>query len=59
MLNSSLKKFKKLHKQKKNQIIFSSINTNGEKEIINLIDNFLIDKNRWKEFNFCYWKDYL
>jgi len=45
MLNSSLKKFKKLHKQKKNQIIFSSINTNGEKEIINLIDNFLIDKN--------------
>ena len=45
MLNIDLKKFKFLHKQKQNQIIFSSIVTNGNKEILNLIDNFLIDKN--------------
>ena len=45
MLNVNLKKFQFLHKKKQNQIIFSSIVTNGEKEILNLIDNFLIDKN--------------
>ena len=45
MLNVNLKKFQFLHKKKQNQIIFSSIITNGEKEILNLIDNFLIDKN--------------
>ena len=45
MLNVSLKKFKSLHKNKKNQVIFFSKNTNGEKEIINLIDNFLVERN--------------
>jgi len=45
MLNINLKRFKFLHKKKQNQIIFSSIKTTGEKEILNLIDNFLIDKN--------------
>ena len=45
MLNISLKKFKSHHKNKKNQVIFFSKNTNGEKEIINLIDNFLIERN--------------
>ena len=45
MLSVDLKKFQYLHKKKQNQIIFSSIITNGEKEILNLIDNFLIDKN--------------
>lgn len=45
MLNINLKRFKFLHKKKQNQIIFSSIETTGEKEILNLIDNFLIDKN--------------
>ena len=45
MLNVNLKKFQFLHKKKQNQIIFSSIVTSGEKEILNLIDNFLIDKN--------------
>ena len=45
MLNINLKRFKFLHKKKQNQIIFSSIGTTGEKEILNLIDNFLIDKN--------------
>ncbi len=45
MLNINLKRFKFLHKKKQNQIIFSSIETTGEKEILNLIDNFLIAKN--------------
>ena len=45
MLNINLKRFKFLHKKKQNQIIFSSTETTGEKEILNLIDNFLIDKN--------------
>jgi len=45
MLNISLKKFKSLHKNKKNQVIFFSKSTNGEKEIINLINNFLIERN--------------
>ena len=45
MLNTNLKKFKFLHKKKQNQIIFSSVTTTGKKEILNLIDNFLIDKN--------------
>ena len=45
ILNINLKRFKFLHKKKQNQIIFSSIETTGEKEILNLIDNFLIDKN--------------
>ena len=45
MLNISLKKFKSLHKNKKNQVIFFSKSTNGEKEIVNLINNFLIERN--------------
>ena len=45
MLNVSLNKFKDRHKRKKNQIVYLSLSTNGEKEIINLIDNFLIEKN--------------
>ena len=45
MLNISLKKFKFLHKNKKNQVIFFSKSSNGEKEIINLIDNFLVERN--------------
>ena len=45
MLNVSLNKFKDLHKRKKNQIIYLALNTDGKKEIINLIDNFLIEKN--------------
>jgi len=45
MLNVSLNKFKDLHKRKKNQIVYIALSTNGEKEIINLIDNFLIEKN--------------
>tara|TARA_Y100000590_G_scaffold30740_1_gene34074 strand:+ start:829 stop:1104 length:276 start_codon:yes stop_codon:yes gene_type:complete len=45
MLNISLEKFKILHKKKQNQVIFYSIKSSGKKEIINLINNFLIEKN--------------
>ena len=45
MLNVNLKEFKLLHQKKKNQIIFVSHNCKGDDEILNLIDNFLIDKN--------------
>ena len=45
MLNISLGKFKSQYKRKKNQIIYYSIKTNGEKEIGNLINNFLIEKD--------------
>ena len=45
MLNISSGKFKSKYLRKKNQIIYHSIKTNGEKEIKNLIDNFLIEKN--------------
>ena len=42
MLNVSLSKFKSQYLRKKNQILYYSIKTNGEKEIDNLINNFLI-----------------
>ncbi len=45
MLNISLKKFKLLHQKKQNQIIFYSKKSSGEKEIVNLINNFLAEKN--------------
>ncbi len=45
MLNISLAKFKSQYLKKKNQIIYYSIKTDGEKEIENLINNFLIEKN--------------
>jgi Anthranilate/para-aminobenzoate synthases component I len=45
MLNVNLEKFKSLHKKKINQILYYSIKSKGDKEIENLIDNFLLDKN--------------
>ena len=45
MLNVSLKKFKFLHKKKTNQILFYSKKSNTDKEINNLINNFLVEKN--------------
>jgi len=45
MLNISSSKFKSQHLRKKNQIIYYSIKTRGEKEIENLINNFLIEKD--------------
>ena len=45
MLNLSLGKLKSQYLRKKNQIVYYSIETNGVKEIENLINNFLIEKN--------------
>ena len=45
MLNVKLKKFKSLHQKNKNQVLYVRIKTNGKKEIENLINNFLIEKN--------------
>ena len=45
MLNLSLRRFKSQYMRRKNQIIYYSIKTNGEKEIENLINNFLLEKN--------------
>ena len=45
MLNYSLEEFKTLHNKKKNLLFYYSKKTNGDKEINNLINNFLKDKN--------------
>ena len=45
IINRSFKDFKFRHRSKKNQIIYVSHNCKGDDEILNLIDNFLIDKN--------------
>ncbi len=45
MLNTSFVKFKSQHLKKKNQMIYYSVKTDGKKEIENLINNFLIEKN--------------
>ena len=45
MLNISLKKFKINHKKKINQILYLSLDSDGSKEIINLINNFFTEKN--------------
>ena len=44
-LNRSFKEFKLHHRSKKNQIIYSSKKIKNTKEVLNLIDNFLIEKN--------------
>jgi len=45
MLNKNLKNFISLHKKKNNQILFTEIKSNGLREIENLINNFLEEKN--------------
>ena len=45
MLNVSLSKFKSQYLRKINQVVYYSINANGEKEVENLINNFLIEKD--------------
>ena len=44
-INRDLKKFKLLHKNKENQIIYTSKKVKNDDEILNLIDNFLEEKN--------------
>ena len=45
MINRSFKDFKFRHRSKQNQIIFTSKKVKDDEEIINLIDNFLTEKN--------------
>ena len=45
MINRNFKDFEFLHKKKQNQILFTSKKINGDKEILNLIENFLKEKN--------------
>ena len=44
-INRDLKKFKLLHKNKENQIIYTSKKVKNDDEILNLIDNFLEEKD--------------
>jgi anthranilate synthase component 1 len=45
MLNRNFKDFKFQHKRNKNQIIYTSKKIKQDHEVLNLIDNFLIEKN--------------
>ena len=45
MINRSFKEFKFRHRNKKNQIIYTSKKIKNDDDILNLIDNFLIEKN--------------
>ena len=45
IINRSFKDFKFRHRSKKNQIIYTSKKIKNDDEVINLIDNFLIEKN--------------
>ena len=45
MLNIKLNKFKLIHQKKKNQVLFLKVKTNGNGEILNLINNFLKERN--------------
>ena len=44
-INRDLKEFKLLHKKKENQIIYTSKKVKNDYEILNLIDNFLEEKD--------------
>ncbi len=45
IINRSFKDFKFRHRSKRNQIIYTSKKVNSDDEVINLIDNFLEEKN--------------
>jgi len=45
IINRSFKEFKFRHRSKKNQIIYTSKKVKSDEEILNLIDNFLDEKN--------------
>ena len=45
ILNRNFKDFKFRHRSKKNQIIYLSKKVKDDKDVKNLIDNFLIEKN--------------
>ena len=45
MLNRSFKQFKFQHKKKINQVLYVEKRIKNDKEILNLINNFLLEKN--------------
>jgi len=45
MLNRNFNDFKFQHKRNKNQILYTSRNTQNDREVLNLINNFLSEKN--------------
>ena len=45
MLNRNFNDFKFQHKRSKNQIIYTSRKTQNDREVLNLIENFLSEKN--------------
>ena len=45
MLNKSFSEFKRQHQKKTNQVLFVSRKINDDTEILNLIENFLVEKN--------------
>ena len=45
MLNRNFNDFKFQHKRNKNQILYTSRKTQNDREVLNLIDNFLSEKN--------------
>ena len=45
MLNRNFKDFKFQHKRNINQIIYTSRKTKDDREVLNLINNFLTEKN--------------
>ena len=45
MLNINFEKFKKTHKKKINQVLYYEFKSNNSREVENLINNFLQDKN--------------
>jgi len=45
MLNRNFNDFKFQHKRNKNQILYTSRKTQNDREVLNLIDNFLVEKN--------------
>ncbi|MDC1278285.1 anthranilate synthase component I [Pelagibacteraceae bacterium] len=45
MLNRNFKDFKFQHSRNKNQIIYNSQKVKNDQEVLNLIDNFLVEKN--------------
>ena len=45
IINRSFKEFKFRHRSKKNQIIYTSKKVKNDNDILNLIDNFLVEKN--------------
>ena len=45
MLNRNFNDFKVQHKRNKNQVVYTSKKTKDDREVLNLIDNFLSEKN--------------